>query len=90
MEEKTKQSLDRHIRAKRSVYFLMQTETDDEGNYIPCIAVEGERGFYRTDWTWGKDWEFANEICDEMNEKLGISKQEAMKIQLGTMRQNHA
>jgi len=70
---------------KRSVYFMQATVKDDEGNYVPCIAVEGESGYYRTDWEWGPDWEEANEICDEMNERMGYTKLEALKIQLSTM-----
>lgn len=70
----------------RTVYFIMETERDENGNLIPCIAVEGETGFYRTDWQWGKDKALAEECADDMNAKLGIDKKEAMLIQLRTMR----
>ena len=56
----------------RRVYFVMETVTDKDGNYIPCIAVEGETGYYKTDWTWGKDYKLARECADDMNERLGI------------------
>ena len=67
-------------------YFVIQTETDEEGNFIPCIVVEGEIGYHKTDWQWGKNWNLANKICDEMNEKIGISKKDAILIQLSSMR----
>lgn len=70
----------------RTAYFVMQTVVDKNGNYIPCIAKEGEKGYYKTDWQWGKDWKLAQECADDMNEKMGISKQDAMLIQLSTMR----
>lgn len=70
----------------RKVYFVMQTVTDDNGNYIACIAVEGEKGYYKTDWEWGNDWEIANQIADDRNANLGYTKKDAMLIQLSTMR----
>jgi len=70
----------------QTCYFIMETETDEQGNYIPCIAKEGETGFYRTDWQWGKDLELARECADDMNEKMGVTKTQAMIIQLRSMR----
>jgi len=64
---------------------ILETEIAEDGGYIPCIAVEGERGYYRTDWNWGKDKEQAQKFCDERNELAGISKEEAYKIIMGTM-----
>lgn len=69
----------------RKVYFIMETERTEAGEFIPCIAVEGEKGFYRTDWAWGSDPEVAQEIVDKKNADLGIDSKEAMLIQLGTM-----
>ena len=69
----------------RKVYFIMETERTEAGELIPCIAVEDEKGFYRTDWAWGTDREVAQEIVDEKNANLGIDPKEAMLIQLGTM-----
>lgn len=34
----------------RLVVFIMETEKSDDGQYIPCIAEEGTRGYRRTDW----------------------------------------
>lgn len=70
---------------ERSVYFMQQTVKDNYGNFVPCIAVEGEKGYHRTDWHWGDDWDFANEVCDKKNLEAGYTPKEAMVIQLGTM-----
>jgi len=67
-------------------YFVMETEHDANG-FIPCIALENEAGYYRTTWRWKvARFKEAEELCDEMNAKLGISKKEAMLIQLHSMR----
>jgi len=63
----------------------METERDSQGAYRALIAKEGERGFYRTDWTWGADLTTAQQIATEKNENLGLTEREAMKIQLGTL-----
>jgi len=70
----------------RMVYFVQQTVTDEEGNYIPCIAIEGEAGYYKTDWTCGKDLNLAEKLRDDRNTIMGISQKEAHKIILSTMR----
>lgn len=69
----------------KKVYFIMETERAKDGGYIPCIAVEGEKGFYRTDWNWGDDKEQARKWCDERNEIMGITPREAAIIQFRTM-----
>lgn len=69
----------------RKVYFLQETVRDTDGGYIPCIAVEGEKGYYRTDWNWGTDKDLAQKICDEKNANLGITPREAILVVLGTM-----
>lgn len=69
----------------RLVYLIMETETTEDGQFIPCIAKEGEKGFYRTDWAWGKDKEQAQRLCDERNQEMGIDRREAAKIQFRTM-----
>jgi hypothetical protein len=68
------------------VYFINELKRDKDGGYIPCIAVEGETGFYLTDWNWGDDLELAQKIADEKNQALGFTPKEAFLIVLGTMR----
>lgn len=71
---------------RRMVYFINELKRDANGGYIPCIAVEDEPGYYPTDWNWGTDLEFAKELANEMNIKMGYYRKEAMLIQLSTMR----
>jgi len=71
---------------KKAVYFINELVKDKDGGYIPCIAVEGERGYYKTDWNWGNDIGLANQIADEKNACLGFTPKEAILIVLGTMR----
>lgn len=72
-------------KSERLVYFIMETEITADGQFIPCIAREGTKGFYRTDWAWGKNKEQAQKWCDERNQVMGINRLEAAKIQLQTM-----
>jgi hypothetical protein len=71
---------------KRTVYFINELERATDGGYIPCIAVEGEKGYYKTDWNWGPDFNLANQIADEKNAALGFTPKEAILIQLSTMK----
>lgn len=71
---------------KRIAFFIMETRRNNKGEYNALIAVENERGYYPTDWYWGADKEVAQQICDERNERLGLDRKEAMKIQTSTMR----
>ena len=70
--------------SERLVYFINEAETTEDGQYIPCIAVEGETGCHRTDWDWGKDLEKARAWANQRNKRMGISLHEATKIQLAT------
>jgi len=70
----------------RRAYFVQHTVINENGEYIPCIAVEGERGYHMTDWAWGKDYKLAEECANKKNEALGIDRKQAMIIVLGTMR----
>jgi hypothetical protein len=71
---------------KRKAFFVSEIRTNDHGEYIALIAVEGESGFYVTDWCWGKDFKVAQDIADERNARLGLSKKEAAVIVCSTMR----
>ena len=71
---------------RKVVYFINELERDEDGGYIPCIAVDGETGYYKTDWNWGTDLALANQIANEKNAALGYTPREAALIQLGTMR----
>lgn len=70
---------------KKMVFFIMETERTNDGQYIPCIAVEGEKGYNKTDWAWSNDKELAQKLCDKRNADMGISRREAAIIQFRTM-----
>jgi len=70
----------------KTAYFINQTVVNEKGEYIPCIAKEGETGYYKTDWAWGRDLKVAEQIADEKNEGMGLTKKEAMTIVLRSMR----
>lgn len=76
----------RRVTEPRRVMFVNEAITTEDGEFIPCIAVEGERGYNKTDWAWGKDYEQAEKWCEERNTEQGIGKIEATRIVLGTMR----
>lgn len=70
----------------RVCYFVMETQVNDKGEYNALIAVEGEQGYHKTDWYWGKDFALAEQCADEKNAEGGMSKDDAWKIVVSTMR----
>ncbi len=70
---------------QKLAYFVQDTAKDEEGNYIPCVAIEGQKGYNLTDWEWGKDFKLAEKCAKQLNEEMGISDNEAMEIVLSTM-----
>jgi hypothetical protein len=72
----------------RMVYFINETDLPP---FFPCIAVENESGYYRTDWNWGNDGSLARKLCKERNEKMGYSEKDVDAIIVSTIRaQNRA
>lgn len=67
-------------------YFLSELNKDSDGGYIPCIAKDDERGYWKTNWNWGADRKAAQALCDEMNSAMGIDRIKAAKIQAQSMR----
>ena len=74
------------IKAGTVCYFVMQTQVAENGEYRALIAKEGEQGYFRTDWTWGKDFAQAEAIAEARNNRLGIDKGTAFKIVAHSMR----
>lgn len=68
----------------RKVYFVQRTVLED-GQYVVCIAEEGTKGYVKTDWLWGSDFEEASRLCTEKNQEMGISEMDALMIQSCTM-----
>ena len=70
----------------RMAYFILESQMDEKGNYRALIAVEGESGYYMTDWFWGDNLETAEQIARSKNEAMGVSPEDARLIVLSTMR----
>ncbi|MHC3995719.1 hypothetical protein ACXWTF_12915 [Thiomicrolovo sp. ZZH C-3] len=68
----------------RTVFFVQRTVMEN-GEYVVCIAEEGTKGFYQTDWLWGSDFAYAEAMCNQRNEEVGISKADALKIIVKSM-----
>lgn len=68
---------------------IVESEKDWRGNFIPCIVKENETGYFHTSWQWGTDQAIAQKLADEYNQKMGISRTEAMTITLKSMRVEH-
>lgn len=71
---------------ERLAYFILESVKDKEGNYIPCIAVEGRKGYYLTDWAWGKNIDIAEKAALEKNTEMGLTQADVDKIIFGTMK----
>jgi hypothetical protein len=69
----------------RLAYFILDTEKDANGNFIPCIAKEREPGYSRTSWNYGKDRDMAEETVETLNLRMGITDKEAARIVATTM-----
>lgn len=78
-------TLPKEVGMGRLAIFVQETVVTPDGQYIPCIAEEGTHGYYKTNWYWGKDFNYAQCLAEEYNAKLGLTQQEALKIILGTM-----
>ncbi len=55
---------------QRICYAIPETVINEKGEYIPCIVKEGESGYFKTDWSWGKDLKLAQQCADEKNKAL--------------------
>lgn len=68
----------------RKVYFVQRTVLES-GQYVVCIAEEGTKGYVKTDWLWGSDFEEVSRLCTVKNQEMGISEMDALMIQSCTM-----
>jgi len=72
---------------KKYCYTAIEGQCDKNG-YIPSAVFEGEKshrpmtgqGVGASPWYWGKTLKECQELCDEKNEQLGISKDEALMM----------
>ena len=70
----------------RKAYFILESQTNDKGEFRALVAVENESGYYKTDWFWGSNLDQAEEIAKEKNLAMGISRDDANLIILSSMR----
>ena len=70
---------------ERIVFFVLESQINDKGEFKALIAVEGKKGYYTTDWFWGTDLATAEAVADARNDRMGISIIEAFKIVAFTM-----
>jgi hypothetical protein len=66
--------------------FILEGITAPDGQYIPCIAIRDQAGYYKTDWLFGRNKEQAQRWIDEQNERLGLSPKEAFDLVLSSLR----
>ena len=52
----------------------------DESGHSPTGTISNNPVEHKEPWFWGNTYEEANELCREMNEKIGIGEEEALKI----------
>ncbi len=61
---------------------ILETCVAEDGGYIPVIIIEGEKGYNKTDWNWGKDLNKARYLAAERNREAGISLETAEAIKI--------
>jgi len=74
-------------------YVIIEGQRDEKG-YIPSAVFEGRSGHYpmtgqgkhAEPWHWGETVELAEEVCARMNERMGITKKEALGMVIESMR----
>lgn len=77
------------LTSKRFAYVVIASDFKEGEGYLVGVAVEGEKGFYATDWRWGADgnYSLARECADEKNSVLFDGDlSEAFKLIASTMR----
>lgn len=67
------------------VMTIVEGMNDENGEYIPCVVVKGQSGYYPTELRWGKDREGARKQAIEYNKKMGFNKREASDMVLNAM-----
>ena len=75
----------RDIENKKICYTILESETNLAWNFLACIVIEGETGYYKTNWDWGSDRDIADATAKARNSAMGISEEEARKMVLKSM-----
>lgn len=73
------------IQDKPFAYFVMPTIVDENGEFIVCVAVQGIKGYWRTDWHWGTDLNIAEKCAEDKNTRLELTEKDAAQIVCSSM-----
>ena len=65
---------------KRRAFYVDQTMTGPDGQYVAALIDEGEAGYYSTTYTLGTDFEKAKAAVATMNEAWGLTPEDATAI----------
>ena len=71
---------------QRLAYIIVDTQKDENGEFIPCIIKEDETGYYPTDYHWGTDKKVAQKCADDLNRNMGLTKEDVIDLLLGSLR----
>ena len=69
----------------KTAYAILPSLKAENGEYIPIIVKEGEKGYYPTDWTWGKNIDEAERFARTKNRAMGISDATAQRLVIASM-----
>ena len=71
----------------RWCYYISPVTVDKNDEYLCCVVEENEPGYLITDWHYGKDRKFAEEVVQKMNEeKLELTRIDVSNIIASSMR----
>ncbi len=69
----------------RFAYFILESETDENGEFRVCCAYENEPGYKLMDWVWGNDLSHARNCAVRKNESMRLTQVDVDQIVLSTM-----
>jgi hypothetical protein len=71
---------------RRKAYFINPVVKTERGAFIPCFAIEDESGYYETKWEWDTTLKKAQKLAQRINDRLGITAEDAERIVLSSMK----
>lgn len=82
----------------RRCLWILETEYDPKGGYIPVMVTENEPGYnamrgqggHAQPWFWGHDLDTAKRLADKANDERGISRGDALEIVASSMAAQNA
>lgn len=67
------------------VFTIVEGMNDENGEYIPCVVVKGQKGYHPTELRWGKDRNSAKRMAVEKNKQMGFNKRDASSMVISAM-----